>query len=190
LKRLSRPAMLVRPAEDRRRGRTSNVEREETHVSIGRALRRGSDRRSAKRVPVNHVFMHGRALAGSLDLDTRIDLVCLDVSETGCLAMCGRRAPSVGDLVRLQLSPTSGRSAGFRARVVRTARDPQGRTLLAFLFEQLSAADRMRILDWHAWWSTTTRPSHATGEDERTAAINAAISAARRALDGTPPVRP
>jgi hypothetical protein len=181
--------MLVRPAA-LASGGTVPVKRRPggAHVSIGRALRWGSDRRSAKRVPVNHVFMHGRALAGSLELDARIDLVCLDVSETGCLAMAGRRTLAVGDLVRLQLSPTSGRSHGVRARVVRTARDPQGRVVIGFLFEQVSAADRMRILDWHVWWSSSARTAgRPEGEDERTAAINEAIAAARRALDAKPP---
>jgi hypothetical protein len=159
-------------------------------VSIGRTLRRGSDRRSAKRVPVNHVFMHGRALAGSLETDTRIDLVCLDVSETGCLAMSGRRSLAEGDVVRLQLSPSTGRSQGVRARVVRTVRDGQGRSVIAFLFEQLSSADRLRILDWHAWWSSTRASERASNEDARTAAINAAIAAARRALDPRPSETP
>jgi hypothetical protein len=157
-------------------------------LSIGRALRMSSERRSAKRVPVNHVFMHGRALAGSLEVDARVDLVCLDVSETGCLALDGRRHLVEGDLVRLLLSPSTGAERGITARVVRTGEDVRGRAVAAFVFEHVSSVDRARILDWHAWWSrqgSAPPPTRRRSTDARTDALNEAIAAARRAFEDT-----
>jgi hypothetical protein len=151
-------------------------------------LRRLADRRSARRVPVNRVFMHAHGEDGSVAPDDAVNLVCLDVSEHGCRALSVGRALAVGDILRIVFTPTMRGDAGIRARVVRADRKAGGRCEVAFTFDRLAPTDRLRILEWHAWWERSSNGAaeradqvakERARDDERIDALNALIRGVR-----------
>jgi hypothetical protein len=68
--------------------------------------------RASQRVSGNRHSLRGDIQAGSLAPGTRLDLVCLDISASGCRASGVGRLPADGDIVRLCCIHRSRRSAG------------------------------------------------------------------------------
>jgi hypothetical protein len=164
-------------------------------MSRGRGLRRLADRRSARRVPVNRVFMHAHGEDGSVAPSDAVKLVCLDVSEHGCRALSVGRVLTVGDVLRIVFTPTMRGDAGIRARVVRSEPAAGGRSEVAFTFDRLAPTDRLRIHEWHAWWERSSdgnaeRAAEAARDrardDERIDALNALIRGVRDERDRRP----
>jgi hypothetical protein len=164
-------------------------------MSRGRGFRRLNDRRTARRVPVNRVFMHAHGEDGSVAPKDAVKLVCLDVSEHGCRALSVGRVLTVGDVLRIVFTPTMRGDAGIRARVVRSERVPGGRCEVAFSFDRLAPTDRVRINEWHAWWGRSSdgnaeKAAEAARErardDERIDALNALIRGVRTERDTFP----
>jgi PilZ domain len=167
-------------------------------VNVGRGLRRFGERRSARRVPVDRVFMHAAGEEGTVGPDEAVKLIGLDVSEHGCRALSVGRVLHVGDVVRIVFTPTMRGDVGIRARVVRSERQDGGRTEVAFTFDRLAPSDRARILEWQSWWERSSdaagarpRPSvvEPSTESERLAELNDMIRSLReerrRQSDGT-----
>jgi hypothetical protein len=149
-------------------------------VTLGRSRRFGSERRSARRNPVNQVFLHGKAMTGSLPVDHKVAAICIDVSATGCRVLGTGRQLLADDVVQLSFPPHV--LVPLQARVVRVERLDGSRWEAGLRFEPLSSRERGRIGDWQEWWSRRRagrRVAVGEVEDPRLEALNRAVAEAR-----------
>jgi hypothetical protein len=114
---------------------------------------RGSERVSVDRFPVLLEVVHSNINAKG----RRFDLLCQDVSATGCAATAAGRGPAHGDLVRVawvrgdefaRIAPE-----WIDAHVVRAEARPFGGGAIGLRFEPADEVAHARILAWRDAWA-------------------------------------
>jgi hypothetical protein len=120
--------------------------------------------RASQRISGTRHSLRGEVQAGSLPPGTRLDLVCLDISASGCRASGVGRLPAGGDLVRLCLVHPFGGDRWATARVMRVSSLAFGRYEVGFRFEVDSTADRAWLAGWRDAWAYAGRDEPADDE--------------------------
>jgi hypothetical protein len=114
--------------------------------------------RQSMRVPVDRFPLLVEVVTGDVQRPgRRYDLVCVDVSATGCLATAPGRAPAPGDHVRVAWARGDefARIAPewIPAIVTRSETRPFGGGQVAFRFDLQSDLDATRVRRWRDAWA-------------------------------------
>ena len=118
---------------------------------------RSSERIATDRAPLLVEIIASR----SIPAGRRLDLVCLDVSATGCRASCPGRAPYPGDVVKVSWTKgdweTGKQPEWVPARVMRTETLPFRGAHVGFRFDPNDETDAARIRAWRDEWAGAQR---------------------------------
>jgi hypothetical protein len=134
--------------------------------------------RQSQRVSGARHSLRGEAQAGSLAPGIRLDMICLDISASGCRASGVGRAPREGDLIRLTLQHPFEDARDVLARVMRAQRLSFGRYELGFRFEADAGSERAWLAAWRDAWAYASQVEDAPDD------APADTSAASRPGDG------
>jgi hypothetical protein len=113
--------------------------------------------RASQRVSGNRHSLRAEMQAGSLAPGARLDLVCLDISASGCRVSGVGRSPEAGDIVRLCCIHPFEDERWIQARVMRVSQLPFRRFEVGFRFDVADAADRVWLAAWRDAWAYVSR---------------------------------
>jgi PilZ domain len=130
--------------------------------------------RASQRITGSRHSIRGEMQAGSLPPGSRLDVVCLDLSASGCRVSGVGRRPKPGDLVRLALVHPWEDERWVLSRVMRVTPLAFGRFEVGFQFEADSPVDRGWLTGWRDAWSYVSSDELITAADEPPAADEAA----------------